>query len=135
MQRSSTELGKIKDKLVEHSWVSFNPFTYELRRKCGYLVPIDFYFEDLIDVTSFENLMIEINNNIAFFREEYIADYNFEEAFYVDISAPDSFYQVTVDLWFEEFSDAINIAEQLDIPSQDIYDISEQCYIYDNEEE
>jgi hypothetical protein len=40
-----------------------------------------------------------------------------------------------MDLWFADFPEAIRVAEDLDIPSEEIYDIANECYIYDDEED
>ena len=135
MQRDNHELSTLKQKLTDLGQLSFNVFDLGLRRNVGYLVPIDFYFEDLLDITTFEKVFEEVLNNVADFREHYKGDFDFEKALFVDISALDSFYNVTCDLWFESFPDAIKAAEDLDILSEDIYDIQEACYIYDNEDE
>ena len=134
MQRDSIEFVKIHRHLIDNGQVSYNPFDYTIR-SVGYLVPLEFYFEDLVDLVPFEKIIEEVEQNIANMRVAYEGDYDFEKALYVDISATDSFYQVTMDLWFEDFSEAVNVAEQLDIPSEDIYDIANQCYIYDNEDD
>ena len=135
MQRDNHELSTLKQKLINLGQVAFNPFDLSIRKNIGYLVPIEFYFEDLIDITTFEKVFEEVERNIADIRVQHEADYDFEKAFYIEVAAYESFYEVTCDLWFEEFTDAIKVAEDLDIPSENIYDISEGCYIYDNEDE
>lgn len=134
MQRDSIKFAKVKDKLVEHGQVSFNVFDYTIRKNKGYLVTTDFYFEDLIDVTTFEKVFEEVEKNIADLRQQYQGEFDFEKALYADITAFDSFYMVTLDFWFEEFKDAETVAEQFDIPSEDIFDVAENCYIYDKED-
>ncbi|NBW35150.1 MAG: hypothetical protein EBR30_09055 [Cytophagia bacterium] len=114
--------------------VSFNAFDGTIR-KAGYLVPIDYYHEDLIDIVSFEEILDVVNADIPDIEKAYEADYDFDKALYLDINATDSYYEVTMDLWFESFPDALKVAEDLDIPSEEIYDIANECYIYDNEEE
>lgn len=135
MQGNNHELSTLKEKLTNLGQVSFNVFDLGLRRNVGYLVPIDFYFEDLVDITTFEKVFEEILMNVADFREHYKGDFDFDKALFVDISAFDSFYSVTCDLWFEQFSDAVKVAEDLDIPSEDIFDVVLNSYIYDNEDE
>lgn len=134
MQRDSIEFVKIHKHLIDHGQVSYNPFDFTFR-SVGYLVPLEFYFEDLVDLVPFEKIVEEIEENIADMRASYDADYDFEKALYVDISATESFYQVTMDLFFADFSEAIRVAEDLDIPSEEIYDIENQCYIYDDEDD
>lgn len=134
MQRDSIEFAKVKDKLVEHGHVSFNVFDYTIRKNKGYLVATDFYFEDLIDITTFEKVFEEVEKNIADLRQQYQGEFDFEKALYADITAFDSFYMVTLDFWFEEFKDAETLAEQFDIPSEDIFDVAENCYIYNKED-
>lgn len=134
MQRDSIEFVKIHKHLIDHGQVSYNVFNYTIR-SVGYLVPLEFYFEELFDLVSFEKIVEEIEENIADMRTRYASDYDFEKALYVDISATESFYQVTMDLWFADFSEAIKVAEELDIPSEDIFSIADGCYIYDNEDD
>lgn len=135
MQRDNHEFSTLKQKLIDLGQVAFNPFDLSIRKNVGYLVPINFYFEDLIDMTTFERVLEEVERNIADIRVQHEADYDFEKALCVDVVAYESFFEVTCDLWFEEFSDAIKVAEDLDIPSEDIFDIEEGCYIYDNEDD
>lgn len=135
MQRDNHQFSTLKQKLTDLGHIAFNPFDLSIRKNVGYLVPIDFYFEDLIDITTFEKVFEEVEKNIADFRGKYNGDFDFEKALCVDIVAYESFFEVTCDLWFEEFADAIKVAEDLDIPSEDIFDIEEGCYIYDNEDE
>lgn len=134
MQRDSIEFVKIHKHLINHGQVSYNVFDYTIR-SVGYLVPLEFYFEDLVDLVPFEKIVEEIEENIADMRTTYAGEYDFEKALYVDISATESFYQVTMDLWFADFSEAVKVAEELDIPSEDIYDIDNQCYIYEDEDD
>jgi len=135
MQRDNHELSTLKQKLTDLGQVAFNPFDLSIRKNIGYLVPIDFYFEDIIEITTFEKVFEEVERNIADIRVQHEADYDFEKALHIEMVAIDSFYSVTCDLWFEEFTDAVKVAEDLDIPSEDIYDIQEGCYIYDDEDE
>jgi hypothetical protein len=135
MQRDNHELSTLKQKLTDLGQVAFNPFDLSIRKNIGYLVPIDFYFEDLVDVTTFEKVFEEVEKNIADFREKYKADYDFENALSVDVVAYESFYEVTCDFWFEDFSKAIEVAEQLDILSEDIFSIVDGCYIFDFDDE
>ncbi len=135
MQRDNHEFSTLKQKLIDLGQISFNVFDFGLRKNNGYLVATDFYFEDLIEITTLEKVFEEVLKNVADLRKQYEGDFDFEKALFVDIAAWDSFYNVTVDLWFEEFQDAVNVAENLDIPSQDIFDVENNCYIYDNEEE
>lgn len=134
MQRDSIEFVKIHKHLIDHGQVSYNVFDYTIR-SVGYLVPLEFYFEDLVDLVPFEKIVDEIEENIADMRTAYAGEYDFEKALYVDVSATESFYQVTMDLWFADFSEAVKVAEELDIPSEDIYDIENQCYIYEDEDD
>lgn len=135
MQRDSIEFNKVKDTIVEHGHVSFNMFDYTIRKNKGYLVPIEFYFEELIDITPFEKVIEELEKNIADFRMHHVADFDFEKALYADISAFESFYEVTVDFWFETFQEAVRIAEDLDVPSENIFDIESGQYIYEDEDD
>lgn len=134
MQRDSIEFLEVVKLLVNKGNVSFNAFDGTIR-KAGYLVPIDYYHEDLIDIVSFEEILDVVNADIPDIEKAYEADYDFDKALYLDINATDSYYEVTMDLWFESFPDALKVAEDLDIPSEEIYDIANECYIYDNEEE
>ena len=115
--------------------VSFNPFDFSLRKPSGYLVSMDFYFEDLIDITTFEKVFEEVQSNIAELREEYSANYDFEKAFYIDINGTDSFYQVTCDLYFNDLDEALNVCRELGIDESDIFDIEYECYINDEIDE
>lgn len=134
MQRDSIEFLEVVKLLVNKGNVSFNAFDGTIR-KAGYLVPIDYYHEDLIDIVSFEEILDVVNADIPDIEKAYEADYDFDKALYLDINATDSYYEVTMDLWFESFPDALKVAEDLDIPSEEIYDIANECYIYDQEEE
>jgi hypothetical protein len=135
MQRDNHELSTLKQKLTDLGQVAFNPFDLSIRKNVGYLVPMEFYFEDLVEITNLENVLDEVEKNIADFREQYEADYDFENALTIDVAVYESFYEVTCDLWFEDFSKAVEVAEQLDIPSADIFSIADGCYIYDNEDD
>lgn len=134
MQRDSIEFLEVVKLLVNKGNVSFNAFDGTIR-KVGYLVPIDYYHEDLIDIVSFEEILDVIDADIPDIEKAYEADYDFDKALYLDINATDSYYEVTMDLWFESFPDALKVAEDLDIPSEEIYDIANECYIYDEEDE
>lgn len=134
MQRNSIEFREVVKLLVNKGNVSFNAFDGTIR-KAGYLVPIEYYHEDLIDIVSFEEIMDVVNADISDIEKEYEADYDFEKALYFDINATESFYEITMDLWFADFGEAVKVAEDLDIPSEEIYDIENECYIYDDEED
>ena len=134
MQRDSIEFLEVVKLLVNKGNVSFNAFDGTIR-KGGYLVPIDYYHEDLIDIVSFEEILDVVNADIPDIEKEYEADYDFDKALYFDINATDSYYEVTMDLWFANFDEAVKVAEDLDIPSEEIYDIVNECYIYDDEED
>lgn len=134
MQRDSIEFLEVVKLLVNKGNVSFNAFDGTIR-KAGYLVPIDYYHEDLIDIVSFEEILDVVNADIPDIEKAYEADYDFDKALYFDINATDSYYEVTMDLWFESFEDALRVAEDLDIPSEEIYDIINECYIYEDEED
>jgi hypothetical protein len=134
MEKDSKEFRKVIGLLLNTGNVSFNVFDGTIR-KGGYLVPIEYFFEDLIDIVTFEDFFIEIENDVADIRDGYAGDYDFDRALYVDINAQDSHYEATLDLFFADFSEAIRVAEELDIPSEEIYDIENQCYIYDNEDD
>ena len=134
MQRDSIEFLEVVKLLVNKGNVSFNAFDGTIR-KAGYLVPIDYYHEDLIDIVSFEEILDVVNADIPDIEKAYEADYDFDKALYFDINATDSYYEVTMDLWFESFEDALRVAEDLDIPSEEIYYIINECYIYEDEED
>lgn len=134
MQRDSIEFFQVVSLLVNKGNVSFNAFDGTIR-KAGYLVPIDYYHEDLIDIVSFEEILDVVEADIPDIKEECEADYDFEKALYFDINATDSYFEVTMDLWFYDFDEALRVAEDLDIPSEEIYDIANECYIYDDEED
>jgi hypothetical protein len=134
MQRDSIEFREVVKLLVNKGNVSFNAFDGTIR-KAGYLVPIEYYHEDLIDIISFEEIMDVVNADISDIEKEYEADYDFEKALYFDVNATESFYEITMDLWFADFDEAVRVAEDLDIPSEEIYDIANECYIYDDEED
>lgn len=134
MQRDSIEFREVVKLLVNKGNVSFNAFDGTIR-KAGYLVPIEYYHEDLIDIISFEEIMDVVNADIPDIEKEYEADYDFEKALYFDVNATESFYEITMDLWFADFDEAVRVAEDLDIPSEEIYDIANECYIYDDEED
>lgn len=134
MQRDSIEFLEVVKLLVNKGNVSFNAFGGTIR-KGGYLVPIDYYHEDLIDIVSFEEILDVVNADIPDIEKEYEADYDFDKALYFDINATDSYYEVTMDLWFADFDEALRVAEDLDIPSEEIYDITNECFIYDDEED
>lgn len=134
MQRDSIEFREVVKLLVNKGNVSFNAFDGTIR-KAGYLVPIEYYHEDLIDIISFEEIMDVVNADISDIEKEYEADYDFEKALYFDVNATESFYEITMDLWFADFDEAVRVAEDLDIPSEEIYDITNECFIYDDEED
>jgi hypothetical protein len=134
MQRDSIEFREVVKLLVNKGNVSFNAFDCTIR-KAGYLVPIEYYHEDLIDIVSFKEIMDVVNADIPDIENEYEADYDFEKALYLDVNATESFYEITMDLWFADFPEAIRVAEDLDIPSEEIYDVANECYIYDDEED
>jgi hypothetical protein len=134
MQRDSIEFREVVKLLVNKGNVSFNAFDGTIR-KIGFLVPIEYYHEDLIDIVSFEEIVDVVTADIPDVEKEYEVDYDFEKALYIDVNATESFYEVTMDLWFESFQEAVDVAEALDIPSEEIYDIANECYIYDNEDD
>jgi hypothetical protein len=134
MQRDSIEFREVVKLLVNKGNVSFNAFDGTIR-KIGFLVPIEYYHEDLIDIVSFEEIVDVVTADIPDIEKEYEVDYDFEKALYIDVNATESFYKVTMDLWFESFQEAVDVAEALDIPSEEIYDIANECYIYDNEDD
>jgi hypothetical protein len=134
MQRDSIEFREVVKLLINKGNVSFNAFDGTIR-KAGYLVPIEYYHEDLIDIVSFEEIMDVVDADIPDIEKEYEADYDFEKALYIDVNATESFFEVTMDLWFVDFDEAVRVAEDLDIPSEEIYDIANECYIYDDEED
>lgn len=134
MQRDSIEFVKIHNELINKGQVSYNPFDFTLR-PIGYLVPLDFYFEDFVDLVQFEKIIEEVEENIANIRMAYEGEYDFEKALYVDISATESLYQVTMDLLFVDFSEALKVAEDFDIHPEDIYDLQSQMYIYEDYED
>jgi hypothetical protein len=134
MQRDSIEFREVVKLLINKGNVSFNAFDGTIR-KAGYLVPIEYYHEDLIDIVSFEQIMDVLDADIPDIEKEYEADYDFEKALYIDVNATESFFEVTMDLWFADFDQAVKVAEDLDIPSEEIYDIVNECYIYDDEED
>jgi hypothetical protein len=134
MQRDSIEFREVVKLLVNKGNVSFNAFDGTIR-KIGFLVPIEYYHEDLIDIVSFEEIVDVVTADIPDIEKEYEVDYDFEKALYIDVNATESFYEVTMDLWFESFQEAVDVAEALDIPSEEIYDIANECYIYDNEDD
>jgi hypothetical protein len=134
MKKDSIEFREVVKLLINKGNVSFNAFDGTIR-KAGYLVPIEYYHEDLIDIVSFEEIMDVVNADIPDIENEYEADYDFEKALYLDVNATESFYEITMDLWFADFPEALRVAEDLDIPSEEIYDIANECYIYDDEED
>jgi hypothetical protein len=134
MQRDSIEFREVVKLLINKGNVSFNAFDGTIR-KAGYLVPIEYYHEDLIDIVSFEEIMDVVDADIPDIEKEYEADYDFEKALYIDVNATESFFEVAMDLWFVDFDEAVRVAEDLDIPSEEIYDIANECYIYDDEED
>jgi hypothetical protein len=134
MQRDSIEFREVVKLLINKGNVSFNAFDGTIR-KAGYLVPIEYYHEDLIDIVSFEEIMDVVDADIPDIEKEYEADYDFEKALYINVNATESFFEVTMDLWFVDFDEAVRVAEDLDIPSEEIYDIANECYIYDDEED
>ncbi len=134
MQRDSIEFREVVKLLINKGNVSFNAFDGTIR-KAGYLVPIEYYHEDLIDIVSFEEIMDVVDADIPDIEKEYEADYDFEKALYINVNATESFFEVAMDLWFVDFDEAVRVAEDLDIPSEEIYDIANECYIYDDEED
>jgi hypothetical protein len=134
MKKDSIEFREVVKLLINKGNVSFNAFDGTIR-KSGYLVPIEYYHEDLIDIVSFEEILEVVNSDIPDIEKAYEVDYDFEKALYLDVNATESFYEVTMDLWFESFPEALDVAEALDIPSEEIYDIANECYIYDNEDD
>ena len=133
MQRNSIEFREVVKLLVNKGNVSFNAFDGTIR-KAGYLVPIEYYHEDLIDIVSFEEIMDVVDADIPDIEEEYELDYDFEKALYIDVNATESYYQATMDLWFSTLEQALAVAEQLDIDADDIYDIENNCFINEDEE-
>lgn len=133
MQRDSIEFREVVKLLVNKGNVSFNAFDGTIR-KAGYLVPIEYYHEDLIDIVSFEEIMDVVDADIPDIEEEYELDYDFEKALYIDVNATESYYQATMDLWFSTLEQALAVAEQLDIDADDIYDIENNCFINEDEE-
>lgn len=135
MPRNYSELDKVKDILINMGEVSFNPFDFGLRKLNGYIISLDFYFEDLIDITTFEKVFEEVQSNIADLRAEYSGNYDFEKALFVDINASDSFYQVTCDLYFSNIEETMNVCNELGIDESEIFDLEYECYWTDNIDE
>ena len=128
MEKDSKEFRKVLGLLLNTGNVSFNVFDGTIR-KGGYLVPIEYFFEDLIDIVTFEDFFTEIENDVADIRDAYTGDYDFERALYVDINAQDSHYEATLDLWFADLPRAMIVAEALEVDYEDIYDVYSECYL------
>lgn len=128
------ELFQVEQELLNTGNVIFIYDTKTIIKNKGYLIPIDYYYEEFIDNISLEKIMEEIQSNIPFFKDEHKFDIDFDKSLCVSICADESFYQVTVDFWFEQFTDAEKIAENMDIASENIYDLENGCYIYDEED-
>lgn len=134
MQRSSGKHAEITDKVINHGIVTFNPITME---QCTqqYSVPTLYYDELPIDSTDLVKL---IDDLIGQWTDDLRADIpidDFDTAIGITIEAMDSFYDVTVDLFYNDFNKAVATAEDLDVPSEEIYNHVTQSYIYDNEED
>lgn len=134
MQRSSGKHAEITDKVINHGIVKFNPITLE---QCTqqYSIPMPYYDELPIDSTDLAEL---INDLIGQWTDDLRADIpidNFDNVIGITIEAMDSFYNVSVDLYYNDFSETIAVAEDLDVPSEEIYNHVTQSYIYDNEED
>jgi hypothetical protein len=133
MEKDSKEFRKVIGLLLNTGNVSFNVFDGTIR-KGGYLVPIEYFFEDLIDVVTFEDFFTEIENDVADIRDGYAGDYDFNRALYVDINAQDSHYEATLDLWFPDLPTAMVVADALEVEYEDIYDVDAECYLEADEE-
>lgn len=133
MQIDSNEFRKVTGILLNRGNVSFNIFDGTIR-KGGYLVPIEYFFEDLIDIVTFEDFFTEIKNDVADIREAYHGEYDFESALHVDINAQDSHYEATLDLWFADLPTAMIVAAALEYEYEDIYDVYAECYLEADEE-
>jgi hypothetical protein len=128
MEKDSKEFRKVIGLLLNTGNVSFNVFDGTIR-KGGYLVPIEYFFEDLIGIVTFEDFFAEVENDVADIRDGYIGDYDFERALYVDINAQDSHYEATLELWFADLPTAMIVAEALEVDYEDIYDVYSECYL------
>jgi len=133
MQRDSIKFREVVKLLVNKGNVSFNVFDCTIR-KSGFLVPLEYYHEDLIDIVSFEEFLDAVEQDIPDVEAEYEADFDMEKALYVDINATESYYQATMDLWFATLPEALQAAEDLDILSDDIYDVDNECFLNEDEE-
>ena len=134
MQRSSGKHAEITDKVINHGIVTFNPITLE---QCTqqYSIPMPYYDEMPIDSTDLAEL---INDLIGQWTDDLRADIpidDFDNVIGITIEAMDSFYNVSVDLYYNDFSKTIAVAEDLDVPSEEIYNHVTQSYIYDDEED
>ena len=134
MQRSSGKHAEITDKVINHGIVTFNPITLE---QCTqqYSIPMPYYDELPIDSTDLAEL---INDLIGQWTDDLRADIpidDFDNVIGITIEAMDSFYNVSVDLYYNDFSKTIAVAEDLDVPSEEIYNHVTQSYIYDDEED
>lgn len=134
MQRSSGKHAEITDKVINHGIVTFNPINLE---QCTqqYSIPMPYYDEMPIDSTDLAEL---INDLIGQWTDDLRADIpidDFDNVIGITIEAMDSFYNVSVDLYYNDFSKTIAVAEDLDVPSEEIYNHVTQSYIYDDEED
>ena len=133
MQRDSIEFRQIIKLLTNKGNVSFNVFDYTLRRN-GFLVPLEYYHEDLVDIVSFDDFLTTIETDIVDVESSHQGDYDIKKALYFDINATESYYQATMDLWFATLDEALKVAEELEIDSDDIYDIDNGKFIGEDEE-
>ena len=133
-QRNKNKHAEITDKVINHGIVTFNPVSMELCSQ-QYSVPMPYYDELSIDSTDLVEL---IDDLIGQWTDDLRADIpidDFDTAIGITIEAMDSFYNVTVDLFYNDFDKAVAVAEDLDISDEEIYNHVTQSYIYDNEED
>ena len=134
MQRDSINFREVTKLLINRGNVSFNAYDCSIR-KSGFLVPVNYYHEDLVDIISFEEFLTTIEEVIPDIEKLYEGNYDIEKALYWDINATESYFQATIDLWFLTLDEALLVAEELEIDPDDIYDIENSCFINEDEDE
>lgn len=133
MQRDSIKFREVTKLLINRGNVSLNAFDYTIR-KSGFIVPLEYYYEDFVDFISFDEFLSILEKDIPDIEKQYEGKYDFDKALYWDINATESYYQATLDLWFMTLDEALLVAEELEIDPDDIYDIANSCFINEDEE-
>lgn len=121
--------------LINRGYVSFNPFTYEIRNK-QYAVStedsFDWYVHELPPADVLHKI-IEMSHK--YYDKLEIGD-NYKYNFFWDLLAFDSKYDLTADVCFDDYEEALKFGNEYNLFNiADLYDNDEDDYLSDTEDE